>query len=224
MRFGPPPEDHRLLAVARLRLILGQVLRAVIGRIEIGRPRIELGGAGVDALEHRVDAQRFAPTRDLGFGKPRQRREARVRKALLFQPAQNLARRRGDRPRAPSPRRRRERRSGAGTRGRSGTPRALPRRSRPRGTPGRRRADDPESGGSAPRARRPCRRPSGSRGSPPRRGRTSLSRSNTAPFAAIPRRSARLAIASPTDFIDVVSVASAPGNFSKVKRGILVTT
>ena len=32
------------------------------------------------------------------------------------------------------------------------------------------------------------------------------------------------AMASPTDFMAVVSTASAPGNFSKVKRGILVTT
>ena len=31
-------------------------------------------------------------------------------------------------------------------------------------------------------------------------------------------------IASPTLFIEVVSRASAPGNFSKAKRGILVTT
>ncbi len=33
-----------------------------------------------------------------------------------------------------------------------------------------------------------------------------------------------MAIASPTDFICVVSVASAWRNFSKSKRGILVTT
>ena len=33
-----------------------------------------------------------------------------------------------------------------------------------------------------------------------------------------------IAIASPTDFIAVVSVGSAPGNFSKAKRGIFVTT
>ena len=33
-----------------------------------------------------------------------------------------------------------------------------------------------------------------------------------------------IAITSPTDFIDVVSVCEAPGNFSKAKRGILVTT
>ncbi len=33
-----------------------------------------------------------------------------------------------------------------------------------------------------------------------------------------------IAIASPTDFIEVVRIGSAPGNFSKAKRGILVTT
>jgi hypothetical protein len=33
-----------------------------------------------------------------------------------------------------------------------------------------------------------------------------------------------MAMASPTDFIEVVSVEFAPGNFSKAKRGILVTT
>ncbi len=33
-----------------------------------------------------------------------------------------------------------------------------------------------------------------------------------------------IAMTSPTDFIEVVSVVEAPGNFSKAKRGILVTT
>ena len=33
-----------------------------------------------------------------------------------------------------------------------------------------------------------------------------------------------IAIASPTDFIWVVSTGSEPGNFSKAKRGIFVTT
>ncbi len=33
-----------------------------------------------------------------------------------------------------------------------------------------------------------------------------------------------IAMASPTDFIAVVRTGSAPANFSKVKRGILVTT
>jgi hypothetical protein len=33
-----------------------------------------------------------------------------------------------------------------------------------------------------------------------------------------------IAIASPTDFIDVVNTGSAPGNFSNAKRGTFVTT
>ena len=33
-----------------------------------------------------------------------------------------------------------------------------------------------------------------------------------------------MAMTSPTDFIEVVSIGLAPGNFSKAKRGILVTT
>ena len=33
-----------------------------------------------------------------------------------------------------------------------------------------------------------------------------------------------IAITSPTDFMEVVSVESAPGNFSKANRGIFVTT
>ena len=33
-----------------------------------------------------------------------------------------------------------------------------------------------------------------------------------------------IAMASPTDFIEVVSSGSAPGNFSNAKRGTLVTT
>jgi hypothetical protein len=45
--------------------------------------------------------------------------------------------------------------------------------------------------------------------------------------SALPRASVKLRprlIASPTDFIVVVSSVSAPGNFSKVKRGIFTTT
>ena len=44
---------------------------------------------------------------------------------------------------------------------------------------------------------------------------------------ALPRDSWKLparAMASPTDFMEVVRVGSAPGNFSKAKRGTLVTT
>jgi hypothetical protein len=33
-----------------------------------------------------------------------------------------------------------------------------------------------------------------------------------------------MAMTSPTDFMEVVRIGSAPGNFSNAKRGILVTT
>ncbi len=49
----------------------------------------------------------------------------------------------------------------------------------------------------------------------------------SSPRSAFCRLSAKvrpMAITSPTDFIEVVSSASAPGNFSKAKRGTLVTT
>ena len=47
---------------------------------------------------------------------------------------------------------------------------------------------------------------------------------SAAPSAGSSAKVRPIAIASPTDFIEVVSTGSAPGNFSKAKRGILVTT
>ena len=44
------------------------------------------------------------------------------------------------------------------------------------------------------------------------------------PFCRDSAKFRPIAMASPTDFIDVVSSASVPGNFSNVKRGIFVTT
>ena len=43
-------------------------------------------------------------------------------------------------------------------------------------------------------------------------------------FANDSRKVRPIAIASPTDFMCVVSEPSAPGNFSNAKRGTLVTT
>ena len=57
-----------------------------------------------------------------------------------------------------------------------------------------------------------------------RRGPTARSPARAGPSAAPRRRTAPIAIVSPTDFIEVVSVAGVPGNFSKVKRGIFTTT
>ena len=44
------------------------------------------------------------------------------------------------------------------------------------------------------------------------------------PFCSASAKLRPIAIASPTDFMDVVSGAGVPGNFSKVKRGIFTTT
>ena len=44
------------------------------------------------------------------------------------------------------------------------------------------------------------------------------------PFCRLSAKQRPMDMASPTDFIDVVRVGSASGNFSKVNRGILVTT
>ena len=44
------------------------------------------------------------------------------------------------------------------------------------------------------------------------------------PFCKASAKLRPMAIASPTDFMLVVSRAGVPGNFSKVKRGIFTTT
>jgi hypothetical protein len=89
-----------------------------------------------------------------------------------------------------------------------------------RGTPGRHQ--------QAVGRRRPARR--GTRVVPPSPGDLDLVEAGQAglqlrsAFCSASAKVRPIAIASPTDFIEVVSRASAPGNFSKAKRGILVTT
>ena len=55
-------------------------------------------------------------------------------------------------------------------------------------------------------------------------GRSCPSSSERTPFRNASLKVRPIAIASPTDFICVVSVRSACGNFSKFQRGILTTT
>src|SRR5581483_10535590 len=57
----PAAEDHDLLLVRGRALVGGGAReRRLIGRIHIGGGGSELGRAGVDALEHRADAERMA--------------------------------------------------------------------------------------------------------------------------------------------------------------------
>ena len=70
-------QDDDLLAVARLRLAFGLAKAGgFVGRIHIGRFRLEFGGAGVDALEHRADAQFVAQLAHFVLG--RRRRSSRA--------------------------------------------------------------------------------------------------------------------------------------------------
>ena len=60
---------------------------SLVGRIHVSRGRGELGGAGVDALEHRLNAEASASGGDVGFGLAGKRCKARVREAARLQRA-----------------------------------------------------------------------------------------------------------------------------------------
>ena len=69
---GAAAEHDDLAAVAGLGLALGArgtrgAGCAFVGRIHVGRTGLELGGAGVDALEHRAYVQGNPPGRHTGF-------------------------------------------------------------------------------------------------------------------------------------------------------------
>ena len=86
----PAAEDDHLLAVAGLRLVGERAGEGhLVGRVEIGGRRGELGGAGVDPLEdrdgRRAAARSAATSASLVAG---ERGEARVGEALRLQPAE----------------------------------------------------------------------------------------------------------------------------------------
>ena len=79
-------EDDDLLALRRVGFASGLAgERRLVGRVHVGRGRSELGGAGVDALEHRLNAEPPASRGDVGLGLAGKRREARVREAARLQ-------------------------------------------------------------------------------------------------------------------------------------------
>ena len=54
----PAAQDDDLLAVARIGLVFRLAkARGFVGRIHVGRDRLEFGSTAVDPLEHRIDAQ-----------------------------------------------------------------------------------------------------------------------------------------------------------------------
>ncbi len=81
-------ENDDLLLVRR-RALVGELARErrLIGRIHVGGGRGELGGAGIDALEHRANPERVAPGRDFSLGGLGEHREPRVGKAHRLQAA-----------------------------------------------------------------------------------------------------------------------------------------
>ena len=79
-------EDDDLLLVRWCALIDGRAREErFVGRVHVGGGRGELGGAGVDALEHRTHVERLALGGHLGLGCARQHRKPRVGEAHRLQ-------------------------------------------------------------------------------------------------------------------------------------------
>ena len=86
---GPAAENDDLLAPARSRFAGGDAgERRLVGRIHVGGRRREFGGAGVDALVDRRDAERRARLGDVALVEPGERAEARVGEAGRLQQPQ----------------------------------------------------------------------------------------------------------------------------------------
>ena len=82
MRLGPLPRMmifSRPLGLASQFTLPAQ--RLLVGRIHVGRGRWEFRGAGIDALIDRQHAEALALRPHLGFGKPREPGEPRIREA-----------------------------------------------------------------------------------------------------------------------------------------------
>ena len=217
-------EDHHLLRLGRLRLVGRRAGEGhLVGRVEIGGRRGELGRAGVDPLVDRVDVEPGAERRHLGLAGVGELGEARVGEALRLEPA--------ERPGAVGQAVLPELRLGCDD------PLELAEEPRVdmRGAGDLLDAHaeaDRLGAGEQPVRRRPAERGADGvlvvalaeagdldlveAGQPVSRPRSA--------FCSDSAKVRPIAITSPTDFIEVVSSGSAPGNFSNAKRGILVTT
>jgi hypothetical protein len=214
---GPAAQHHDLLAVGRLGLAL-----VLVGRVHVGGVGGEFRGAGVHALVDRAHAQLLAQLAHGLVGGLEQLGQAAVGEALALEQAQRgVARCEG----------------ALALRRRAGPARARSSRS-PRSAPG-----TTCRSWSGRRPRRPTGPAEGIAHVPDALG-TGLAQfllqhlavlrllvhAVDADFEAAQAfwndswKVRPMAITSPTDFICVVRRESACGNFSKAKRGILVTT
>ena len=96
---GPAAQDNDLPAVGRVRLVLGLAKAGgLVGRIHIGRDRLEFGGAAVDPLVHRIDAElaaqiaHFLLARRAGHGAQRIVQQAGPLGLRFAQPARDTDR------------------------------------------------------------------------------------------------------------------------------------
>ena len=85
MRLGPPPRMTTLRCGGGAGLALGvAAVLDLVGRVHVGGLRLELGAAGVDALEDGADAEALALGADRGLGAGGEGGEAGVGEAELF--------------------------------------------------------------------------------------------------------------------------------------------
>ena len=214
----PTAENHDLALVGRLRLAL-----LLIGRVHVRRVGRKLGGTGIDALEHRTDAELQAPLAHCLLGNAGQLGNTRIAKPLRLMRRTRSSFSPASLPLRSLLRFRQDRRSAPGTTDRCPSASQHPR------TCSRAAWHRPHTA-AAPRPgmRNSCRK--ASRSASVSTDLTRLIQAGIAGFQATQRflqdswNVRPIAMTSPTDFICVVRRSLAPGNFSKVKRGILVTT
>ena len=219
IRFGPEPRIStfgRSVCGATPTRPPGRSRRRVVVR----RARRELGGAGVDGLVDRPDAEPVAqrPHPVLAGELRPQRGDLPVGQAGPLGPAQQRLVEHGGRRRSRRAARRAPR-SGRGTTGRCRcAPRRLADARARRAAPARRRRSGRRCG-----MRSASSGASAGSGRGPEPGRPS-SPSSASPCPAPRRSCGRAPSPRRRDFIVVVSSGSAPGNFSNANRGIFTTT
>ena len=89
---GPAAQDHDLAAPGGSALVLGPLAEEarLVAAVHIRRAGLELGGAGVDPLVDRADAQPGTAAAHLGLRQSGQTSEPRIREALGLERQEGL--------------------------------------------------------------------------------------------------------------------------------------